>query len=193
MNKKGLTFAIQLNEEENGIVVSLSKEKFIIIREQMEKQYRNDVQYVDLGLPSRTRFADRNYGAEKPEDYGLLYPHKETENLKFDDGARMPTKDDFLELRKYCYWTWTEKNGIYGYEVKSKVNGNSIFLPAAGNGYGTSLNYVSSGGYYWSSSLYSSAGAYYLDFYSRGIGPQDYDLRFYGFSVRAVQNAPQNK
>ena len=193
MNKKGLTFAIQLNEEENGIVMPLSQAKFENIRWRKEAKYRSNVQYVDLGLPSGIRFADRNYGADEVDDLGLLYPHKETENLRFDDGTRMPTKDDFIELRKYCDWKWTERNGIRGYEVKSKVNDNSIFLPAAGNGYGTSLNHLGSSGSYWSSSFLSSAYACSLYFDSGGINPQSNYNRFVGFSVRAVQNAPQNK
>lgn len=36
-------------------------------------------QWVDLGLPSGTLWADRNVGATKPEDYGLYFAWGETE------------------------------------------------------------------------------------------------------------------
>ena len=42
---------------------------------------------------------------------------------------KMPTKKEMQELLDKCTWTWKEVKGIKGYIVKSKVNGNSIFLP----------------------------------------------------------------
>ncbi len=100
---------------------------------------------------------------------------------------RMPTKAEQDELYDNCIWTWTTQNGINGCLLTSKKNGNSIFLPAAGNRYGSSLNYVGSSGGCWSSSLYSddSSNAYGLYFYSGGVVWSGYD-RNYGQSVRPV-------
>lgn len=78
-----------------------------------------------------------------------------------DDAARsnwggewqMPTNEEWTELRNNCTWTWTTKNGVNGYEVKSKINGNFIFLPAAGYHYLDDLHNAGYYGYYWSSSL----------------------------------------
>ena len=100
---------------------------------------------------------------------------------------RMPTKAEQDELRQQCTWTWTTQNGVNGYKVTSKKNGNSIFLPAAGYRYGSSLDYAGSYGYYWSSSLYTGSPyyAYVLLFGSDGVGWY-YDYRYYGHSVRPV-------
>ena len=68
---------------------------------------------------------------------------------------RMPTRAEQDELRNNCTWTWTTQNGVNGYKVTSKSNGNSIFLPAAGYRDDSSLNNAGSTGYYWSSSLYT--------------------------------------
>lgn len=67
---------------------------------------------------------------------------------------RMPTGSECYELcdNNNCTWTWTTLNGVNGYEVKSKKNGNSIFLPAAGGYVYDTLYFQGSGGYYWSSS-----------------------------------------
>ncbi len=65
---------------------------------------------------------------------------------------RMPTDDEWTELRENCTWTWTNLNGKNGYEVKG-ANGNSIFLPAAGYRDGFDSYYAGYYGYYWSSSL----------------------------------------
>ena len=73
---------------------------------------------------------------------------------------RMPTKKEYDELVDNCTWTWTTQAGVKGYEVKSKKNGNSIFLPAAGLRRGSDLNDAGSKGYYCSSSLYTE----YSDF-----------------------------
>ena len=100
---------------------------------------------------------------------------------------RMPTDAELTELRENCTWTWTTQNGVYGYKVTSKKNGESIFLPAAGYRYDSSLSYAGSYGYYWSSSLYTDYpySAWNVDFYSNNVGRSNF-LRSYGFSVRPV-------
>ena len=101
---------------------------------------------------------------------------------------RMPTKAEQDELRNNCTRTWTTQNGVNGYKVTSKRNGNSIFLPAASHRSGSSLNNAVSNGFYWSSSLYTD-GPYRacdLSFYSSYVDWHYHDYRYYGFSVRPV-------
>ena len=117
-----------------------------------------------------------------------LDPEDDVAHVKWGGSWRMPTIEEQKELLNNCTWTWTTQNGIKGYKVTSKTNGNSIFLPAAGYRYGTGLDLSGSNGFYWSSSLggyYGSNGAYNLDFGSGGCGWDD-DLRCYGQSVRPV-------
>jgi hypothetical protein len=78
-------------------------------------------------------------------------------------------------------------NGINGLYLRSKINGNRLFFPCSGNGYGRSWNYRTGNGYFWYSTFYSSRGARDLGFYSGGVGPQSSSNRYYGFAVRAVQ------
>ena len=69
---------------------------------------------------------------------------------------RMPTKEECDELHdeNNCTWVWTTTiDNQNGYLVTSKINGNSIFLPAAGYRSGTDLIDVGSAGGFWSSSL----------------------------------------
>ena len=114
--------------------------------------------------------------------------------LDFEDDAaraswggswRMPTDAEWTELRTECTWTWTTQNEKNGYLVTGP-NGNSIFLPAAGRRYGTSLLRAGSDGLYWSSSLYEASSVsaivhFYSDEVSRVGGS-----RCLGFSVRPV-------
>ena len=119
-------------------------------------------------------------------DYGYNgYTDNKTTLDLIDDAARsnwggswrMPTTIELQELinRNNCTWTWTTLNGIKGYKVTSKSNGNSIFLPAAGYRDGTDVYYDGSYdlyyGSYWSSSLISDNPyeAYRLYFYSDDV------------------------
>lgn len=68
-----------------------------------------------------------------------------------------------------------------------------IFLPAAGNRNGTSLNNQGSNGYYWSSSLNSDNpnNAWNLNFNSSNVNVNN-NNRYNGYSVRAVQSTCQS-
>ena len=105
-------------------------------------------------------------------------------------GWQMPSLAQIKELCNSSNTTteWTQVNGVNGRKITSKSNGNSIFLPAAGYRYDTSLYDAGSYGYYWSRLLYTSypSGAYYLCFYSGGIDRSN-NYRCYGQSVRPVR------
>ena len=126
-------------------------------------------------------------------DYGTV--DNKTQLDLSDDAARvnwggswrMPTHEEFTELRKKCTWTWTTQNGVIGYKVTSKKNGNSIFLPAAGYRGNSSLSGAGLCGYFWSSSLYTDSPYYarFVGFNSSLVGWDGYG-RYYGQSVRPV-------
>jgi len=99
---------------------------------------------------------------------------------------RMPTIGEIQELEDNCTWTKTTQDGVNGYEVKSKKNGNSIFLPAAGCRCGSVLYDAGSWGSWWSSSLNYSRRAYILNFVPCAHD-WFYGYRYYGMSVRPVR------
>lgn len=100
---------------------------------------------------------------------------------------RIPTLEDWRDLQENCIWTWTSINGTSGYEVKSKVNGNSIFLPAAGFRndnlqYGKGKKIA-----YWSSNIDmgDATMAHCLGYDSKNVA--EYVIqRYIGLSVRPV-------
>ena len=108
-------------------------------------------------------------------------------SVKLGGAWRMPTDQEWTELRTGCTWTWTSLNGVYGYNV-SASNGNSIFLPAAGYMSGVELSGDGSVGRYWSSSLVSANpnDAWYVYFNSTKAYRDDGVYRCVGFSVRPV-------
>lgn len=107
--------------------------------------------------------------------------------VKWGDGWRMPTSREVNELMTNCTWTWTALNGVSGYAVTSKVNGNSIFLPAVGYRWLEVVDSSGSNGRYWSTSLHEdgSSNACYLYFDSGDRYMSDF-YRNCGFSVRPV-------
>ena len=60
------------------------------------------VQWVDLGLPSGLLWADRNVGAESPEDYGNYYAWGETSPKEVYDWSTYAYGNDPHALTKYC-------------------------------------------------------------------------------------------
>ena len=175
---------------------------------------QNGHEYVDLGLPSGLKWATCNVGASSPEKYGYYFAWGETApkteytggnsifghemndisgNPQYDAARanwggcwRMPRENEMEELRDYCEWEWTQKNGVNGYKVIGR-NGKIIFLPAAGDRLESSLDGAGYGGY-WCSTPYDSSSdfnAYYLYFDNNFQGMSSYD-RYLGQSVRPV-------
>ena len=84
---------------------------------------------------------------------------------------RMPSKAECEELMNanYCTWSWIEQNGVKGYLVTSKINGNYIFLPAAGSYDSGGGVFINERGSYWTSTpttIEENQKAYYLVFLS---------------------------
>ena len=115
----------------------------------------------------------------------VLDPEDDAAQANWGGTWRMPTDEEYEELVDKCTWTWTTLNGVNGYNVTGS-NGNSIFLPAAGERSYDSLSTDGSRGNYWSSSLYGDQrNANYLYLISRTAHVWQV-LRIWGLSVRAV-------
>ena len=171
--------------------------------------------YVDLGLPNGLKWATCNVGANSPEEYGYYYawgevktkdtyteessatynksmsdisgkPTYDVARKKWGSSWRLPTRAEFQELQDKCRWECTTQNGKMGYKVTGP-NGNSIFLPAAGYRFLSSLNSSGEIGNYWSSTPDESNddNAYKLCFSSSShfVG---WSRRGNGLSVRPV-------
>ena len=124
----------------------------------------------------------------------VLETEDDVAHVKLGGNWRIPTiseVDELISTRNNAsyQWEWKSLNGHNGWLVTYLVNNNSIFLPAAGGRSGAGLSDVGSYGGYWSSSLYTGNpdGAYGLGFYSDSVHGYG-DHRYYGFSVRPVQD-----
>ncbi|MBQ8059698.1 MAG: hypothetical protein IJ199_07750 [Prevotella sp.] len=105
---------------------------------------------------------------------------------------RMPTTEEMKALYDNTTSTWTanyNNTGIAGriFTGKGDYANSYLFLPAAGYFLGTSYLNGGSDGFYWSSTLDSSQDGRRLYFFSGNVNPQNYNNRYFGFSVRAVR------
>lgn len=122
------------------------------------------------------------------DDRIVLDPEDDAAHVILGGGWRMPTYEECDELQKNCTWTWTAINGINGIIATSNKNGNSIFLPAAGLLWDSSLGQMGSYGHYWSSSLFPEI----MDNYARKVEFRSDNRvisvgsRFAGCSIRPV-------
>ena len=116
-----------------------------------------------------------------------LYKNKYYED--WENKYRMPTKTELEELRTLPNHWVTNYNGVSGLNgrVFTGTNGNTLFIPAAGNFNGSTHSYAGSGCNLWSSSLDSGGpgSAWSLNFDSVSICLGSVN-RYYVFSVRCV-------
>lgn len=176
----------------------------------------NGHDWVDLGLPSGTRWATCNVDATSAEQPGKHYSWGETaakssysaENTKtnnkvtgdiagdptydvatkkWGEGWRMPTEEELRELLRYCDDRYVQKGGRWGREFTSVMNNQTIFLPATGSREGSKLQDASGCGLYWTSTPDASNGAHMYTF-GAALGEPSIAERYYGLAIRPVSD-----
>lgn len=134
-------------------VVTVEKEPTLAQNNMKKESKVKTPKLVDMGVS--VLWADRNIGAKSLYDYGVNYNWGVTDisgdekaqkslsnfpsdisgteydiaTVNYGDGWKMPTIEDFRELVKNCEIYTHEENGVAGYILVSKVNGNQLFLP----------------------------------------------------------------
>lgn len=119
-----------------------------------------------------------------------LDPEDDAATVNMGKNWRTPGTNEIQELLLNTTYGETKINGVWGLSFASKVNGNSIFLPAGG-----SNGFVSEEGCYWSSILnwsssdkVNSAGAAVALEFNAGLAHMNNKMRCAGYNVRAVSN-----
>ena len=145
--------------------------------------------YTAEQVPGVRAFTEDEYKAGPAASISAdLTLEQDAAHINMGGKWRMPTKDEYQELLDNCNVVWTNDyngTGVVGRIFTSKVNGNSVFFPAAGGCTNSYVGYVGSDGSYWSATCLSSADAWELGFNS-GSQRLYSDNRYYGYSVRGV-------
>ncbi len=116
--------------------------------------------------------------------------------VNWGENWRIPTRSEAMELATNCTLVLTSRNGVEGYEVTSKKNSNSIFLPLAGR-YNNDLHeFEGIYGYFWLNSINLNTSsldtdgkpyqAYCIQLTKTGMYPNHLQTRYLGLPVRPV-------
>ena len=171
---------------------------------------------VDLGLPSGTLWCECNLGAENEYDYGDYYawgelttkdvytsdnntykddalqlpPEHDVATQKLGNNYSIPTKEQCDELLKCTNNKWVKNykdTGVNGWWFVSKTNGNTLFIPAAGNRYANNLFNVDDKGFIWTTNrnVNLSDCAWYL-YFDSNVAYMHYNGRCQGNPIRPV-------
>lgn len=150
-------------------------------------KYFSDYSYTKYCTESSYGFTDGKTELDVSDDVA---------RQKWGSSWRMPSKEQLENLRDKCTHEWTKVNNVYG-QMFTASNGNRIFLPAAGDRYGTSLYDAGSSGVYWSRTLYADDPMYaydlhfdFSDVYVGYVGYVGYNwvyVREGGITVRPVR------
>ena len=171
-------------------------------------------EYVDLGLPSGTKWATMNVGASSETDYGNYYQYgkgaaqyaatsgdsdysgienplaasADTAVQVWGGQWHMPTRAQMEELTANTTYEWVTNykgSGINGGTFTAK-NGAVLFFPAAGSwSYGSKYD-VGGSGFYWASSSPDDSGRAWMLWSDGGSVAVGDSPRHNGLAVRPV-------
>lgn len=128
--------------------------------------------FINLGLPSGTRWADQNERNQLPHGKAVRRY-----------GLWIPTSAQWAELIRCCTWTWNAKTAAY---TITGPNGKSISLPA--RGFICCAGPCHAGeGHYWALEDRDASTAYNLFFDSKKQLPSDDSYKVLGMSLRIVK------
>jgi hypothetical protein len=164
--------------------------------------------YVDLGLS--VQWASCNLGATTPSGLGGYFGYGDITGLQtstnvvlygtaadiYGNGAydicaknlrgRLPNFAEMKELFDNTTHEWTSQDGVAGMKFTAK-NGNSIFLPAAGQRKGMDMSETGSLGLYWAGAINQNATDYaYTMSLTSDKATWGSSARYMGLSIRPV-------
>ncbi|MCF0178213.1 MAG: BACON domain-containing protein [Bacteroidales bacterium] len=113
----------KVETRKGSVVISLVGVSGTIQRTISISQKGDDTPYVDLGLPSGTKWCAYNKGATRIGGNGNTYTGTQS------DQCNCPSQAQANELISKCTWKYTTLDGVTGYQVTGP-NGNNIFFPS---------------------------------------------------------------
>ena len=141
--------------------------------------YAKGKTYYDDSMSNTKRFVFYKYNNGFYGD--TLDISDDAAHILWGEDWRMPYSSEWDELRINCILRDTLYNGAKGIMYTSKLNGNELFIPAAGFIRGSELRKNESK--YWSRDYYPSV--IYNDYYYYGC-----EERSYGLPIRPIQEKP---
>lgn len=189
---------VDTSDLEETVLVNPLDERFKEVNDLLSNEgfdSLDSIESIDLGLS--VKWANVNWNSQavkwctKESNFSILDNISATDYdpvfISTNKQYRIPTLQEWLELRQKCNWEWIDYDLISGYVVTAS-NGNKIFLPALGKVIGRNQIGDKLKGYYWTSNKRSGRNdVYYIYFNKEQVDyecePLDNVLRW----VRAVE------
>ena len=143
--------------------------------------YSNNGSLTKYNTQSQCGFVDNRVVLDFPDDAA---------SANWSSRWHIPTKENFKELLINCTWEWKQQNGVNGFLVTSKINGNRLFFPTTGLSAAKSIKKAETMGCYWTSSLNvkDPFGAWGMDFHEKKQNMDECVPRFVGMAIRPVSS-----
>ena len=138
---------------------------------------------------SFTKYSDSSFGNSMKDDKKSLELLDDAAHMTWNGAWRIPTYEEWKELLENCIWEFRKFKNKKGYIITSRINGNSIFLPAAGGMEDNEVEAVGISGFYWCNSIIGGAlHSYYASILHFNFDKvvMDYSSRECGLSIRPV-------
>lgn len=127
----------------------------------------------------------------------MLDPQDDAATANWGDIWQTPSMDQWGELldEEYVTWTYTSMTGKegflnYGLLIKSKQNGNSIFLPASGSFYNSGVWSLDTYWQYWTNELLRYNGQDASTAVSENLYYEDGKIRFFASMTNRCYGQP---
>ena len=151
-----------------------------------------DILYDNIFLTKYCNDSGHGYNGFT-DNLTVLEPGDDAASANWGDGWCMPSVDQWRELMDGTLAVWTTQNGVEG-RLFTALNGNTLFLPAAGVRENFNLYNAGNAGRYWSSSLATDYSTWFARIFS--FHSDNYNIgkvnRVHGMSVRAVHSKCKN-
>lgn len=146
--------------------------------------YGNMVKYIDTA--TEVTFTKYNATDGKKE----LDLEDDAVHAHMGDDWHMPTKEQCEELIENTTSTWTVRNGVNGRLFTSKMNGKSVFVPAAGRVVAEGMMDINKYAYIPTKNLYdggTDVRSFYALYSKENETLVNTNERISGFPIRAVK------
>ena len=194
-----IIYGIDTNTDPNAVDLGLSvKWCMMNVGASKPEEYGGYYAWAETAEKSSYYWSNYKYGTENNltkyclsasdgsvDGKSVIEPMDDAARVRMGKQWRIPTQYELNELMTECTWKYERLNGVNGFRVTGP-NGNSIFMPCAGQKYDNNTSNVGGTGFYWTSGLATSLYAPAMYFHS-GSDPAFMNYsREQGMSIRPV-------
>lgn len=129
----------------------------------LPEDYGNHFSWGEITTKTDYSWSTYRFGSQssltkysKTDGLVTLEPEDDAAYVNIGEDWRIPSSSEWKELTDNCTWTWEARNGTRGLRIVSKINGNSIFLPASGYQFNNRHLYSGRECFYWMSEVNAS-------------------------------------